>query len=672
VSGRWAPDGVTARDIAEVATRLRDPGGDGPPASRAVADLLRALVGAPALPLPACGAPALAIIRAAAEAHGGLGQLVAAIERFAFGGEDTFDGRHETAHARILYRTTGPGHVDPHTGRATVRVPYSDPPHVLAELPDDPGTPTYVRRLGVYLEHAFGVFARQFGLPDPTGGGQLPVTVRIEAQRATATERGIVLTPGFNDALLCAYTGHELFHVFQFALAPARAWVTSGPLSYELFEGGAVFAEDAVADGMNRYLLEAGAWFNGPGLLDDPGLPLIFSGYKAALFWRYLVEQAAADASRPALDVFTRILRDMVPGRGPSDLERVVEAEAGMRGTRCFSVRRAGNDREGDTISAETLFGNFGLACRLKDVRQTTPDRRFTFAEVADKQGFYQAVTGVERDPPRIARMAVSGPWQLAADGVSFAASVGPFAHRLLELAVTDGVPAVDVAFGGGPALAGRSILQLVGLNDDGIREVLRWDTGAVRRRLTVAHGGQAITRLVLILSGTALPGDTHFWVSVTHAPASPDVIVTPMNCRPGVELELDPRLATWKSPDITTATGDPVIAGADNALAVTVRNRGGVPAEDVGLELAYQAAAPHALRAGAWLDLRDGAGRPQHVAGLRIGPGAMERVEVAWAPPPDLGGATATLRVRVRAPGDPNRDNKVALSTLECRPARG
>ena len=652
-------DATGVDDLPAIVRTFSRPGA----ASAALAALVRAIALGPPAPLPICRAPVLATVYAIASSHG----WAQAADRFAalvFGAPASFDGCHETAHARIFYHTRGPGAVDPSCAAATVRIPFTET--VLADLPETLEVPTYPRRLGVFLEHAFGIFVGTFGLADPTDGGRRPITVTIEAAGATAGPLAIVLTPHYNDELLCAYTSHELFHVFQYAaLDPGFLDVRADVWGYELFEGGAVFAEDATADRMNRYLVEAGAFFNRPGLLANPRQSLVTCGYKAALFWRYLAEQAAADPGAPSWETYTTVLTALAPASTTSALEHTLGKIGAFDGTRLSRMRRVDDDPGADLVSADTLFGNFALACYLKDLR---PERRFNIAENLDDLGFYVAVLGLGVPVPSMARVDRSGPWQVTGERVAFEATVEPFAHHFVEIDVADRLHAVDVTVDTEAALARGVLVQVVELAGGEVRDLLRWDTGSVRRRISVPRSDGRLTRLVVIVSGGDLSGPARFVLSVAPAPGAPDVMVTRWNCRPGTECERDPREATWTSPDILVEAGAELHAGIDNVVTVAVRNRGAVPAAGVTLEVTFQRGPFGELRRRGWSPVIDSHGRPHRMPPIGVSSGSTEHVRVTWAPPAELAGGPVCLRIQVRAPGDPNVDNKVAITTLSCQ----
>jgi hypothetical protein len=194
----------------------------------------------------------------------------------------------------IRYNTT---QVDPDTSAATVYDPGSNPPVKIGSLPAG-GPPTYIKRVCFWLERALAAYTgQQFNMRNPASGGRIPVVINTAmGGAAQATTRTLLLNNALNNDLLCSVAVHELFHMVQFMYGGAGRWRKS------VREGGAVFAEDTVADLMNRYLDEAGTNFTGAGVMSDPNLSLEVGsatgsppGYKSSLFWRYISEQQSGD-----------------------------------------------------------------------------------------------------------------------------------------------------------------------------------------------------------------------------------------------------------------------------------------------------------------------------------------------------------------------------------------
>ena len=168
---------------------------------------------------------------------------------------------YTTPSFKISYQTTGNAAVDPTAGEIEVLEPGTDT--LLATLPDST-VPSYVRRLGYWLERALQIYTSPpFSLTNPTENTRLHAFI-IDTDFGAANPKGFYVSNRLTDSLLVAVTVHELFHMIQYHYDGSGRWRDA------LFEGGATYAEDAVADIMNRYLYEAEDGFNGVGLLYPP------------------------------------------------------------------------------------------------------------------------------------------------------------------------------------------------------------------------------------------------------------------------------------------------------------------------------------------------------------------------------------------------------------------
>lgn len=565
-----------------------------------------------------------------------------------------------------------------------VMEPGACPPRLLKTLEPGP-VPLYVQRLAFWLERAYDVYrSATFALLPPRSGGRVPVkTFAVGDAYGWATRNfGIVLDSALGPDLLCSVAIHELFHMFQYeyGVTPAAPWYTS------LLEGGAVFAEDALADGVNRYLHEAGpSRLNGPGVLAEPGTPITPGGqseYKSALFWRYVCEQAARGTAAPPVgprgasgafpdatayrDLMARCftgvpleeaLRPLFPGR------QLVEF-------------RYADLRAGEVVtSSETVFGNYALGCYVKELPRAG-DARFTFVERDERLAFAPLVPG---EPPqdrvatvkrRSAHLRPDSPW------LAFEDQVNGFAHQFFEVTVDRAVPAVDVVFRAGASLP-RPLLQIAVVDDDGrLRDVHRSDRRTARKRIAAGPSTRRASRLAIVVSSPAR-GDFALWIA--PAPAAPDVMATGWNCGPGTEYEADPAEAawTWRSPDLWVSVGSArpdLRAREDNRLALRLRNRGARRAAHVRVDFSYRQVtldplAGPVLAGETWRPVENQAAFPQALTEIVIEPYSTTEGEITWWPGEDLAGRIVCVRGEVLAPDDVNTDNKVVLSLLRCLP---
>jgi hypothetical protein len=597
-----------------------------------------------------CGSPALREIQALARLKG---WPQATLLRLLSIGDPTAPWLvHETPHFRINYQTEGSSPVPPDTGAADVIDPGSDPPSVVGHLPST-GIPTYVTRVAFWAEGAFDVYRHEpFALRDPTRcGGKIDLLLGPFCLGTTAAARcpgqQIFVDASANPGLLCALVAHEVFHAFQYDYAVlGDRWFAA------LVEGGAVFAEDYVAGRINRYIHEAGpARFNGAGALAVPGLPLATKAcaYKSSLLWRYLAEQHGSPAA------YRRVWEAYVAGASVEDAVRAVF------GRPLLAFEYVGGGPGGDLVSGETLFGNYALACFLKDVPGVL-DGRFTFQERADAVHFADFIAN---EPPQ-AMMAPVHTVPLAVGPgttpVALALTLPAFSHAYYAIRLAGGVGAVDVELAAA-APAPRHIFQMVALDTAGrVQDIHRSDARVYARRVDV----RSLSRLLVIVTGGDDAGD--YTLSVAPATPAPAVRITRWNCAEGTGYETDPAAQPWTmaSPDLWVEAPHPwmITDAAENRVAVRLRNVSGVDAAGVAVDLSWQPGGA-TLDVNAWQPMLDEAGRALRLDGIAVPAGQARRVTASWLVALPAGVTAVCLRAAVTAPGDPNTDDKRALSML-------
>jgi len=334
------------------------------------------------------------------------------------------------------------------------------------------------------------------------------------------------------------------------------------------------------------------------------------------------------------------------------DLEHEIRSLFPGRGFACFVE---------DT--RETLLGNYALACCLKDVTAIR-DRRFYLRD-NDKLVFFAKLM---REPPtRPSPVFISGVGSVGPDGelLSFAASVPQFGHRYYELSIDPGVAAVDIAFTASVTL-GPPLVQIVRLDDTGHLVDIHRSRARVYRKRVHNSPRSRIGRLVLVVTSTGLFGD--FQISAQAASPSADAMITRRNCRLATEYEADPEEIPWTSvsPDLWVEedSGERrgfVMAGEDNRLTIRVHNRGFGAAAGLCVDLEIQQSG------NGWAPLQDSLGRTQVVRNAHLPGEAVGDWNLLACPSADATGKVA-IRATLFVPGDPNTDNKVAVSDFECR----
>ena len=541
----------------------------------------------------------------------------------------------------VRYQTAGRCAVPPDAGGPEpVRLPgeASGPPLAVLE----PGeTPMYVQRLLFWLEHACARFADLFGLALPAGDEPLDVCVTCGIWGAAA-ERSLVIANGLGRDLLCCVAVHELFHVFQQFGRMRGEWTLA------LYEGGAVFAEDSIANAVNRYLYLASL---PSGLLAAPEQSVRAASYHAALLWRYIGEQVVSrHPGAPAPRAFTTMLKSSIDGRGSAeDIEKAAVALLGHGFARASWLD--GSDTP--PITMETVLGNFALACYLDGAR---PDARFRLAE-RDEPILFPRLIGepdVALPVPPSRHAVIDG----AGAGVVWSAALAELGHHYYGVDTAPGVAALDLIVHAAET-EGTATVQVVRFDaSGGIADIHRFEGSTYRKRISTAP------RRLLIVVGSA-GGTLAYHLALRAAPAVPDVMITRGRCAPGTEYEAAGAADPRRSPDVwvADASGAPgdVRPGVDNTLVVRAHNRADVEAAEVWIDLAVRVSGRQA-----WEPVRDSAGGIQRLRG-RIAAHASRQWTASLFPPDVEPPSRLQVRATVTVPDDPNTDNKVAVSEFEC-----
>ena len=467
---------------------------------------------------------------------------------------------------------------------ATVNQPGSNPvsPMPGGQLPAGP-PPTYIKRVCFWLEFALATYTSPpFNMRNPAGTGPIPVVINTapfgKADAATGT---IFLNNALSSDLLCAVAVHELFHMVQFQYGG------SGPWKQSVFEGGAVFAEDAVADRMNRYLSEAGSNFNGTGVMTNPNLPLVTASYKASLFWRYVAEQRSWDRTEPfvGVETYRRILEEC--SAGGYRTEDVRKALRSLPWNEAFSEFSYLDSNRRDLMSSETTLANYALACRLRDAGISVPDRRFDFVE-DEEDIFIDSVVPGAPQQTTLDSVALAGtPTITPTKTVLLVGNVAALASRYYDVMIDPAVTNIQVNFTAASSLQSQ-IVQIALIDTNGaVRDIHRSDRSPYSKRVTNLRDGTKLSRLAIVVSGLAVQGvltpggETlgDFGLSVGPAPPAPDVMVTRWNTAVRNEYEVDSSFWawTWVSPDIyidndLDGSADILVFNTDNKLHIRLQ----------------------------------------------------------------------------------------------------
>ena len=560
---------------------------------------------------------------------------------------DMFTSRLDSGFARqvyttpsfeIHYDTTGAAAVDPAAGEVEIREPGTG--NLLATLPDC-NVSSYVRRIAFWLERALRIYTSPpFSLTNPASNTRLQASV-IDTDFGGADPNGFFVSNKLPESILVAVTVHELFHMLQYTYDGKGRWRGA------LFEGGATYAEDAVADIMNRYLYEAESGFKGTGLLENPNQALDDSAsrYKTALFWRYLSERrSASDVSGAGADAYRHVLEECSQSGFTLDsVERAIQRVSW--GADFF--RFAYDDVDGMFLTNdETVWGNFAVALIARELDRQTTDRRFRFDEDQERIFFDDALRempGYEKLPSRDRMTKVSRtPKQVADLPARVSARVKSFASLYHEIDLRDAPSQVAVTVDSAlPAF--RPLVQVVAVAGDALVDVYRHQSSNMRRVLSTYRGKRRIDRLFVVVSGTKMGGNYEMQVNGTDGEA--DLMITNWNCRPGLHYSIDPAHGAWThvSPDLWFVPVD----NKRYEVSVRVRNQGTVASTGIACTLDYLPGEPP--EAGAeWAPLLEPDGSPLVLGHQGIGVGGVETLSGIWLPTIRSSLGLYTLRVHL------------------------
>lgn len=575
-------------------------------------------------------------------------------------GESGFASRiYTTPNFTIQYQTSGPAAVADDPSAFEVIEPGSNPPRVLATIPAN-SAPAYVRRVGFWLERSLAFYtSAPFSMRNPAANGRLSVVVNSDPFGG-ANPDAFYINNELPADLVCAVAVHELFHMVQFVYGLDRdeQWRDA------IMEGGATFAEDTVADLMNRYLDEAGENFNGIGLLANPNQSLFAQAarYKSSLFWRYLAEQRSRLVDEPTIgvDTYRRVIEECAQnGCTTESIKRAIRSLTFDAELCAFSYEQGSTDVPAST---ETAFGNFALACYLKQLPGGT-DSRFTFRENKERIYIDDVLRGIDPSLPSTEdlvevkceknRLIEGGP------KVIFQNRVRPLASCYYELEIAADIASIDLDFSAASGFSG--LVQLVEMDgNQTVRDIMRSDKRVYRRRISNQSGETRLSRLAVIVSGGEAGGD--FRVSLQSAAPFADVMITRWNSASRKEYHFDPHGAAWSwvSPDLWF---EPDAAG-DLSVKVRIHNKGNKPAEQVRCDVAYRAGAASGA-GGPWLPILDTNGVVQRIAAQTLAPGEAREFILGWKPAQTSADAIFTLRAEVGCTDDANFDNNTAYSRL-------
>ncbi len=577
---------------------------------------------------------------------------------------------------RIEYATSGtdaPPAED--TGRA-ILLPGT--PTVVGTTVARNGVPDYIERLCFWLRRALAAYTDPpFSLRDPAQGlGTIRVVVKSIAMFNAYTDEDLTLHfgNGMNDAMLAFRAAHELMHVVQGYGYGGEDYEMDGEWAPALREGGAVLAEDAVFDRVNRYAVIA----------STPGGPIatpyvrmnIGQGYGACLLLKYICEQQSGrvgPSDEPMIGVETyRSLLEQCHARGYGT-GTVADVVEGLPYFQSFYAFKYVDAAKLDESASETLLGNFWLALYLKDLGTANPDRRFGFMENNERVRFEElespsdVTTVASLGKVAVADRSFDGAPLVLASGQS---EIQPFAAAFYRVSIAPAVDTCRVVFNSYGAFD-RPLVQIVLVEGNSrVRDILRSDRTEWRRTIASVRNGIALDHMLIVVAGTDVGGP--FGLKVEPASPAPDVMVSRWHHAAGTHYEIDSRgwAWTWVSPDIWVDNDDDgladdlVLLGEDNRLRIRMRNQGRAAAHGISVRFWYQEASA-GLSDAAWQPVCDAHGVVQVLTGLALAAGATGTFSVNWAPRHRGESAHFCVRAVLSVPGDPNVDNKRCLSNF-------
>jgi hypothetical protein len=619
------------------------------------------------------GTPILAAINALIKLKGWPRDVALEVDRILQGAGYGYTAQiYDSANFHVTYYDDGPDAVDPDTSAQDVYEPGSNPPVVIDTLPAG-SPPTYVKRVCYWLEKALTTYvSAPFSMLNPAASGKIAVFITSD-DFGSADPSAFYINKELPPDIICAVGVHELFHMVQFqypgAYPPGGIWTEA------VVEGGATIAEDSVADLMNRYLDEAAHNFNGIGVMSNPNQCLTYASYKASLFWRYIAEQQSADITEPfvGVETYRNIIEHCSAGTWSTD--NIKDAIRELPWYQDFYEFGYLDPAKLDRTSSETVFGNYVLACYLKDLGVNVPDRRFDFIEDEEEirlDDILQPVLGAaEPLQTTLASVTLTGTGNLTAAGsLSFNGQVNSFASRYYVVTIDPAVTNINVQFAATSSLT-SSIFQIVLIDEDNaVRDIHRTDFTTYTKYLTNLRDGKHLNRILLVVSGANSSGN--FSLSVSSTSPVPDVMVTRWHTALKTEYEIDSFnwAWTWVSPDIWVDNDQDGIADGEvyfnynNKLHVRLHNKGNADASGIQIDLYYQSASA-GLSSTAWLPVQDANSQPPTLTNLSLSAGATQDWVVDWAPLPDGTSHHFCVKAVVTVPGDPNTDNKRVLSNF-------
>ncbi len=563
--------------------------------------------------------------------------------------------------------------------------------------------PTFVQEVGVIAEHALTQYlSTAFGVRDPRAGasrleyrildqnpGILPGQQRVYGQ--THPSWSHVEVDPHNSLLQNLHTvPHEMFHRVQYRYNNIS---TISGLYGMMREGGARFIEDCINDQPNRYVPSAKKIFDDPtqSLADSPsvGTSSVSStpiNKASGLFWKYMAEQhstrvgpvfepaVGVDAYRQALEASATVAPgDPGVGYDPSTLRT---ARGNMPYYGSFDQFFYYDPAQTELGSHETTWGNYLIANYLHGTASPVTDPRFDYLEDDEPVTW--------PDPANVPNLAALQATVLAGDDIALAQGSNvtrsvtghnAWAARYYRITPSGspGPRLLRVTFNASGGMTDPLVQILLLGPGNALVDIHRSDKTNYTKTVNLA----GLSSVIVIVASRGNPGG--FTVQFDEMPIAADTMITRWNSAGGTEYESNPYgwSWTWVSPDVMVDNNNDGLAdtavhfGVNNVLKVRLRNRGNQVASNIQIDFWYQKATPFLTSTG-WTPVRNSAGNIQQLTGQTLaakGDPAGNDVKwfsVNWAPVDDgTHHPHWCVKVKVSVPGEPNSDNKLALSNF-------
>ena len=483
-----------------------------------------------------------------------------------FAGGDT--KVYKTAHFAISYSVgPGRGNVLNDTSELVIREPgnYQNPNRkIIATVPAS-NIPSYVRLVAFWLERAHTMYVDTYGLRNPCNSaenGLVPAAIiNTDFGAAYTLPTGFVIDSTLTPDMVCAVSVHEYFHMIQFEYQLYGTWEAS------IMEGGATYAEDGVADYLNRYLDESTRNFNGIGVLDNPNQSIYASDsrYKSCLFWRYIAEQESEnDAHMKAVTSYKHLIDGLVSTSSTHQkLSALIKTLSWNKGKLAFLIPEGISipGSQGKIVpTSESVFANYTLTCALYkiDMPEHKNSHRFQFSEWNEIIGMPEAIIPMGVNTPKKTSLADSN---VKTSPLIFSSTVrsplNPLgsSYHSLDVSSADAI-VVDASLASGSG----AVIQIVLLKridgKDAVQDIIRSWAFPYKQTFSTT----AVDSILVVLTSTDSVSRALVQLKVSPADSSPaaQAFITNWNSSAGTHYHVPLPEWNYYSPDVSLLNDTP------------------------------------------------------------------------------------------------------------------